>query len=69
MRTLLFFYSFWISRGHMCRPFFPPGSRLKFLSRTGFSNPTARRFVIECYVCPRGQSIPWDELKTTGCTK
>ena len=26
----------------------PPGSCLQFLSRTGFSNPTARRFFIEC---------------------
>ena len=26
----------------------PPGSCLQFLSRTGFSNPTARRFLIEC---------------------
>ena len=26
----------------------PPGSCLQFLSRVGFSNPTARRFFIEC---------------------
>ena len=26
----------------------PPGSCLQFLSRMGFSNPTARRFFIEC---------------------
>ena len=26
----------------------PPGSCLQFLSRIGFSNPTARRFFIEC---------------------
>ena len=26
----------------------PPGSYLQFLSRIGFSNPTARRFFIEC---------------------
>ena len=31
------------SRGHRCRPFFPPGSCLQFLSRIGFSNPPARR--------------------------
>ena len=36
------------SRGHRSRPFFPPGSCFKFLSRIGFSNPTARRFLIEC---------------------
>ena len=36
--------SFWTSRGHRCRPCFPPGSCLQFLSRIGFSNPTARRF-------------------------
>ena len=50
--TSLFFTlllsSFWISRGHRCRPFSPPGSCLQFLSRTEFSNPTARRFFIEC---------------------
>ena len=38
--------SFWTSRGHRCRPFFPPGSCLQFLSRIGFSNATARRFFI-----------------------
>ena len=26
----------------------PPGSCIKFLSRIGFSNPTARRFFIDC---------------------
>ena len=32
--------SFWrTSRGHRCRPFFPPGSGLQFLSRIGFTNP------------------------------
>ena len=36
--------SFWTSRGHRCRPFFPPGTCHRFLSRIGFSNPTARRF-------------------------
>ena len=36
------------SRGHKCHPFFPPGSCLHFLSRIGFSNPTTRRFFIEC---------------------
>ena len=36
--------SFWTSRGHRCRPLFPPGSCFQFLSRIGFSNPTARRF-------------------------
>ena len=40
--------SFWISRGHRCRPFFTPGSCLQFLLRTGFSNPAGRRFFIEC---------------------
>ena len=39
--------SFWTSRGHRCRPFSPPGFCLQFLSRIGFSNPTARRFFIE----------------------
>ena len=29
-------------------PLLPPGSCLKFLSRIGFSNPNARRYVIEC---------------------
>ena len=36
---------------HRCRPFLPPtppGSRIQlFLSRIGFSNPTARRFFTE----------------------
>ena len=40
--------SFGTSRGHRCRPFSPPGSCLQFLSRIGFSNPTACRFFIEC---------------------
>ena len=31
--------SFWTSRGHRCRPFFPPSSCLQFLSRIEFSNP------------------------------
>ena len=45
--TLLLF-SFWTtSRGHRCRPL-SPGSCLQFLSRIGSSNPTARRFFIEC---------------------
>ena len=43
------FSSFWTSRGHRCRPFPPPGSCLQFVSRIGFSNPTACRFFIECY--------------------
>ena len=49
-RTLLL-SSFWTSRGHRCRPFLPPGSRLQiFLSRmpVGLSNPAARPFFIEC---------------------
>ena len=29
-------------------PFLPPGSCLQSLSRTGFSNPNARRFFVEC---------------------
>ena len=41
--------SLWTGRGHKCRPFPPPGSCLHFISRIGFSNPTARRFFIECY--------------------
>ena len=36
--------SFWTSRGHRCRPFFPPVLAFNFLSRIGFSNPTASRF-------------------------
>ena len=34
---------FWTSRGHRCRPFSPRYVPL-FLSRIGFSIPTARRF-------------------------
>ena len=54
---LIFLFSFfahfllsscWTSLGHKCRPLFPPGSCLQFLSRMGFSNPTARGFFIEC---------------------
>ena len=41
--------SFWTSRdGHRCRPPLLPGSCLQFLSRIGSSNPTVRRFFIEC---------------------
>ena len=40
--------SFWTSRGPRCRPFFPQVVAFNFLSRIGFSNPTARRFLIEC---------------------
>ena len=40
--------SFGTSRGHRCRPFSPPVLNFKFLSRIGFSNPTARRLFIEC---------------------
>ena len=36
--------SFCTSRGHRCRPFSPPVLAFNFLSRIGFSNPTARRF-------------------------
>ena len=39
--------TFWTSRGHTCRPFPPRVSCLQFVSRIGFSNPTARRFFIE----------------------
>ena len=42
-RTLLL-SSFWTSRGHRCRPFFPPVLAFNFSSCIGFSNPTARRF-------------------------
>ena len=48
--TVFFFFpctlllsSFWTSRGHRSS-LLPPGSCLQFLSRIGFSNPTARRF-------------------------
>ena len=34
---------FWTSRGHRCRPFSPPRYVNSFLSRIGFSIPTARR--------------------------
>ena len=54
VNTFFFFFfhthllsSFWTSRGHRCRPFSPPGSCLRFLSRIGVSNPTACRFFIE----------------------
>ena len=40
--------SFWTSHDHRCHPFPPPGSCLQFVSRIGFSNPTDRRFFIEC---------------------
>ena len=41
--------SFWTSRGwSQVSSLLPPGSCLQFLSRIGFSNPTARRFFIEC---------------------
>ena len=40
--------SLWTSRGHRCRPFSAPGSCLRFFSRIGFSNHTARRLFIEC---------------------
>ena len=54
--VFLFFFltlllsSFWTSRGHGSRLFFPPGSCLQFYQvlRIGFSNPTARRFFMEC---------------------
>ena len=38
-----YFSSFWTSCGLRCRPFSPPGTCLQFLSRIGFSVPTARR--------------------------
>ena len=47
LHTLLI-SSFWTSRGHRCRPFSLPVLAFNFLSRIGFSNPTARRFFIEC---------------------
>ena len=40
--------SFWTSRVSQVSPLLPPGSCLRFLSRIGFSNPTARQFFIEC---------------------
>ena len=38
----------WTSSGHRCRPFSPPVLAFQFVTRIGFSNPTARRFFIEC---------------------
>ena len=35
----------------------PPGSCLHFLSRIGFSNPTARRFFIECCYNSRSRAF------------
>ena len=45
----LFLSSFWTSRGHryLVSSFPPPGTCLQFLSRTGLSNPSACRFLIE----------------------
>ena len=42
--------NFWTSRGHRCRPFFPPVVAFNFYRAylEGLSNPTARRFFIEC---------------------
>ena len=37
-------------------PLLPPGSYLQILSRTGFSNSTARRFFIEC--CSLSKFVP-----------
>ena len=54
--------SFWTSRGHRCRSF-PPGCCLQFSVRIGFSNPTARRFVIECCELPLSR-FPKDNLRT-----
>ena len=36
--------SFWTRRGSQVSPLLPPGSCLQFLSRLGFSNPSARDF-------------------------
>ena len=41
---ILLLSSFWTSRGHRCRSFSSPVLAFNFLSRIGFSNPTARRF-------------------------
>ena len=50
--------SLWTSRGHRCRPFPPPpGSCFQFLSRIGFSNPTARRFFVECVANSRSRAF------------
>ena len=39
----------------------PPGSCLEFLSRTGFINPTARRFFIECLANSRSRAF-WKSI-------
>ena len=60
-------YFFWTSRGHRCRPFFPPVVLpliLQFLSRIGFRNSSARRFFMECGQLARSR---FPQLKL--CTK
>ena len=48
LHTLLL-SSFWTSRGYRCRPFYPPVLAFNFYcAHVGFSNPTARRFSIDC---------------------
>ena len=56
------------SRGHGCRPFLPPSdSCLQFLSRIGFSNPTARRFFVECcYLGPACVSLTLGQRVSSG---
>ena len=52
------------SRGHRCRPFSPlllPGTCLHFLSRMGFSIPTARRFSSKV-VNSRSRAFRWSTL-------
>ena len=55
LRSYFFFFfhthllsSLWASRGHRCRPCSPPVLAFIYLSCIGFSNPTTRRFFIEC---------------------
>ena len=63
--TLLLSSSWIDRRGDRCRPFFPPVLALHFLSRMGFSNPTARRFLVECCYLTLFSRFPQVNLCTT----
>ena len=65
LRSIFFFFFF--SRtstfqlldkpGSQVLSLLPPGSCLQFLSRIGFSNPTARRFFMECLANSRSRAF------------
>ena len=65
---------FWTSRGDRCRPFFPPGTCLQFLSRIGFSFSTVllvdfhRMLLTHALALSAKQFFMQEKVPTSMCT-